>query len=94
MDRILHAQRLDGRRKRCHAMPIDDLPDGTFVTLASEPAVSYAVRGPRLLAWTPSGYGGTRARPVGIAVDVLTPPATVAALMTGYPPQWHDSAGR
>jgi hypothetical protein len=94
MDRILHAERLDGRRKRRHLMPLDGLPAGTFVTLASEPAVSYAVRGSRLLAWTPSGYGGARVRPAGIAVEVLTPPATVAALLAGYPLRWHDSAGR
>jgi hypothetical protein len=93
MDRILHAERLDGRCKRRHPMPVDGLPDGTFVTLAAQPAVTYAVRGPRLLTWTPSGYGGARERPSGIALDVLTPPAIVAALAAGYRPVWHESAG-
>ena len=94
MDRILHAERLDGRRKRRHLMPIDDLPDGTFADAAAEPAVAYAVRGPLCCAWTPSGYGGPRPRPAGIAVEVLTPPAIVAALSAGYRPQWHESAGK
>ncbi len=92
MDRILHAERLDGRRKRRHAMPIDDLPDGTFVTLASDPEIACAVQGRRLLAWTPAGYGGAQPRPAGIAVDVVTPPAIVAALSAGYRPVWHESA--
>jgi hypothetical protein len=93
MDRFLHAERLEGRGKRRHPMPIDGLPDGVFLTLPSEPKAAYALRGPRLLPWTPSGYGKSRARPTGIAVSVLTPPAIVAALAAGYLPQWHDSAG-
>jgi hypothetical protein len=92
MDRILHAERLDGRRKRRHAMPIDGLPDGAFVTLAAHPGAAYAVRGQRLLPCTPSGYR-IQPRPTGIAVDVLTPPSIVAALTAGYRPVWHASAG-
>ena len=94
MDRILHAERLDGRRKRRHSVPIDGLPDGAFLTLSLESTVPYAVRGSRLLAWTPSGYGDARARPAGVDVEVLTPPAIVAALSAGYSPRWHDSAGK
>jgi hypothetical protein len=33
MDRILHAERLDGTSKRTHRRSIDDLPDGTFIAL-------------------------------------------------------------
>lgn len=94
MDRVLHAERLDRRRKRRHPMPIDRLPDGAFVALAAEPDLACAVRGPHLLPWTPSGYGRVRPRPAGIAVDVLTPPAIVAALTAGYRPIWHDGSGR
>ena len=43
--------------------------------------------------WTPEGYGARKKRPRGIAVDVLTPPAMLAALSAGYKPQWHFSAG-
>ncbi len=94
IDRILHAERLDGRRKRRHLMRIDELPDGACLTLAGQPEVPYAVRGPHLLPWTPSGYDGPCARPAGIDAEVLTPPAIVAALSAGYRPQWHGTAGQ
>jgi hypothetical protein len=94
MDRILHAERLDGSRKRRHLMRVDDLPDGVFLALTAAPALAYAVCGPHLLPWTPSGYGSPRARPAGIQAEVLTPPAIVAALSAGYRLQWHDTAGQ
>src|SRR5713101_3088602 len=37
IDRVLHAERLDGRAKRQHRLAIDDLPDGGFLTLPDEP---------------------------------------------------------
>src|SRR3954466_9326109 len=37
MDLILQAERLKGRTKRTHAMPVDGLPDGTFLSLKNEP---------------------------------------------------------
>jgi hypothetical protein len=92
MDRVLHAERLDGRAKRRHRVPIDGLPDGTFLTLADEPGKVFAVRGARLLPWTSTGYGARRPRPRAITADVLTPPAIVAALASGYRPHWHPSA--
>ena len=88
MDRVLHAERLDGRAKRRHRLAVDDLPDGTLLVL---PDGAWAVRGESLLQWTPAGYGARRSRPRGVAVDVLTPPAILAALAAGYPPQWHSS---
>jgi hypothetical protein len=92
IDRVLHAERLDGRAKRIHRLPFDGLPDGAFVTLAEPPGIAYAVRGNTLLQWTPSGYVARRARPRGIATDVLTPPVMLAALLAGYAPRWHLSA--
>jgi hypothetical protein len=92
MDRLLHAERLDGGRKRRHLMPIDGLPDGTLLTLSGQADLPYAVRGARLLPWTPSGYGRWSDRPAGVEVAVLTPPAIVMALAAGYRPQWHRSA--
>ncbi|HYS48095.1 MAG TPA: hypothetical protein VEM36_04875 [Xanthobacteraceae bacterium] len=91
MDLVLHAERLDGRTKRRHRGALDDLPDGTMIALSGERA--FAVRGDRLLPWTPDGYGGPQPRPRKILVEVLTPPAIVAALAAGYRPQWHPSAG-
>jgi hypothetical protein len=93
MDDILHAGRLDGRGKRIHRLPIDDLPDGAMIVLASAPDTAFAVRGRSLLRWTPAGYTMRRARPRGVLADVLTPPAILAALASGFAPQWHLSAG-
>ncbi len=94
MDRVLHAERLIGRDKRRHRLPIDDLPDGAFVTLSEEAGRAFAARGAVLLPWTPAGYQSPRPRPAGIIAEVLTPPAILAVLAAGYRPIWHDSAGK
>lgn len=90
MDTVLHAERLDGKTKRCHRQKIDALPDGAVIVLDGE---AYAVCGKRLLRWMPSGYAGGKPRPRKVAVDVLTPPSTLAVLAAGYRPLWHPSAG-
>ena len=90
MDRVLHAERLDGKAKRTHRLGIDGLPDGTFVTLSGDDAC--AVKGEQLLRWTPYAYTDRIVRPRGNAVEVLTPPTIVAVLSRGYRPQWHESA--
>jgi hypothetical protein len=89
MDERLHAERLDGRAKRRHALPIADLPDGAFVALDGH---AFTVRGRSLLRWDSRGYADTLARPLRKTVDVLTPPAILAVLAEGYRPQWHASA--
>jgi hypothetical protein len=92
MDRVLHAERLDGRGKRSHSLPIDDLPDGAMLTIPKEPPSVFAVRREHLLPWTPNGYGDPRKRPRGVLVNVLTPPSILAVVAHGYHPQWHPSA--
>jgi hypothetical protein len=92
IDRVLHSERLDGRAKRRHRLPIDILPDGAFLELADEPGRALAVRGVTLLQWTPAGYVAPRTRPRGIVADALTPPGILAALSAGYRPRWHLSA--
>ncbi|MGB9042384.1 MAG: hypothetical protein WCC81_07920 [Pseudolabrys sp.] len=89
MDKVLHAERLSGKAKRIHRRKLDTLPDGAMVVLDGG---SLAIRGKRLLRWTPSGYAGSTPRPRGIEVDVLTPPSTLAVLARGYAPHWHPSA--
>ena len=86
------ARRAPGRQsdKRLHRRPIDGLPDGAIIARDGAP---YAVRGNRLLPWTPAGYTPPIARPRAIDVDVLTPPAMLAVLAAGYAPRWHPSAG-
>ncbi|MGA8969961.1 MAG: hypothetical protein WB499_12140 [Pseudolabrys sp.] len=89
MDKVLHAERLSGKAKRIHRRKLDTMPDGAMVVLDGG---SFAIRGKRLLRWTPSGYAGSTPRPRGIEVDVLTPPSTLAVLARGYAPHWHPSA--
>ena len=81
MDDMLHAERLDGKAKRLHRRALDDLPDGAMIARDGE---AFAVRGERLLRWTPLGYARAQARPRGIEVDVLTPPSILAVLARGY----------
>jgi len=89
MDHTLHAERLSGKGKRVHRLAIDTLPDGAMIMLHGE---AWAVRGEKLLLWSPSGYSSARPRPHGIEVDVLTPPSMLAVLERGYTPLWHSSA--
>ena len=89
MDDVLHAERLAGTDKRTHRRKIDTLPDGAMIVRDDE---AFAVRGRKLLRWTPSGYAGAEARPRGVDVDVLTPPAILTVLSRGYAPLWHKSA--
>lgn len=91
MDDALHAERMAGRAKRLHTRKLDELPDGAFVTLSGGDA--FAVKGNRLLRWTPSGYAEARPRPKGIAVAMLTPPSIAKVLARGYAPRWHPTAG-
>ncbi len=88
MDAVLHRERLDGLTKRRHRRAIDELPDGAVVALEG----AFAVRGDALLRWTPNGYVTSKPRPLGVTVDVLTPPAILAVLSAGYRPHWHPSA--
>ena len=90
MDAALHDERLDGKKKRLHRSTLDQLPDGVFVTLSGQDA--FAVKGKRLLRWSPSGYAESIARPLGISADMLTPPSVAQVLARGYRPHWHPSA--
>jgi len=89
MDEVLHAERLDGRKKRMHRRKLDDLPDGAMIVLDDD---AYAVRGNSLLRWMPTGYDTRKRRPRGTMVDALTPLAILLVLNSGYAPQWHPSA--
>jgi len=86
MDRVLHAERLDGRGKRRHALP-ESLPDGCMVARG---AASYLVIGGQLLRWTTAGYVACSEPAAG--TQLLTPPSTVAALQAGFRPVLHPSA--
>jgi hypothetical protein len=89
MDKVLHAERLDGKPKRLHRLALNKLPDGAMVARAGE---AFARSGSRLLPWSPAGYGEPKPLPDVTDVDVLTPPSILAVLARGYRPLWHPSA--
>ena len=91
MDEALHAERLEGKSKRLHRRNIDDLPDGAMIAIGAE---AFAVRGKRLLRWSPSGYAESKPRPRGAMVVLLTPPSMLAVLARGYKPLWHKSVDK
>ncbi|HMF26915.1 MAG TPA: hypothetical protein VKG24_33020 [Pseudolabrys sp.] len=89
MDQTLHEERLIGKIKRAHARKFDTLPDGAMIAFGYE---AFAVRGKRLLRWTPTGYRESIPRPRGVEADVLTPPSILAVLRRGFRPMWHPGA--
>ena len=91
IDVVLHHERLDGRRKRLHPLPlpIKKLPDGAMVQADS---ASFLIAQGRPLRWSPGGYGevsGALHEPM-----LLTPPSTLRAFLAGYRPVLHPSASR
>jgi len=90
MDVCMHQERIESgtRQKRPWAAPVQDLPDGTFVTLDGTACL---VQGDALRPWSWEGYGAPIARPTGV-VSVLTPPPSVGVLRAGYIPKLHPSA--
>ena len=88
MDRVLHAERLEGTRKRIHRADAAAQPDGAVVLVDGEP---HALKGDAALRWSPAGWAPARSRPGG-EVPMLTPPSIAAALRHGFRPRWHPSA--
>ena len=88
IDMQLHGERLSARR----TVPLDELPDGTFVLDEGRPCL---VLGPRLLRWSPGGYVRHRPQPRGVPIQVITPPSLVSLLERewhGLVPLLHPSA--
>lgn len=89
IDAVLHAERLNGKAKRLHALPmlIEALPDGAMVLAGGD---SYLIARGRALLWSFDGY---REAPQALAhAMLLTPPSTLRAFSTGYRPVLHPSA--
>lgn len=91
MDHVLHAERLDGRRKRTYRAKLGNLPDGTYVALDGG---AWLIRAGELLRWTDTGYGERRPLPDRASADVLTPRSIVALLSAGLSFDVHPSALR
>jgi hypothetical protein len=91
MDAVLHRERVDRhRRQLTYAVPRDEVPDGTMIRV--DGAVGLLLGG-RLRPWSFQGYGPPVPVPAAGAVEVLTPPSIVAALVAGYRPLVHPTAG-
>lgn len=86
MDAILHAERTS---EDPQTAPARDLPDGVMVRLDDK---AWLKRGGDLLEWSFQGYDGRRPSP-DAAVEVLTPPSTLAVIRAGYQVGVHPSAG-
>lgn len=94
MDAVLHADRLEGRRRhqrqRHHWERLASLPDGTIISLHGS---AWLLWQGKVLEWSAAGYGARRPLPSASSqVEVLTPCALVAVLRAGYPLQVHPSA--
>jgi hypothetical protein len=89
IDAVLHRERLDGRVKRLHAlpMPIEKFPDGAMVRAGDD---SYLIARGRALLWSFDGYREVQ----GSVADamLLTPPSALRAFSAGYRPVLHPSA--
>ncbi len=91
MDARLHAQRVDPRTRRQRTRPcaIGSLPDGAMVRYEGACGL---LAGGRFLPWSFAGYGDPVALAPDAAGELLTPPASVAAIAAGYRPQLHPTA--
>jgi hypothetical protein len=89
IDRVLHVERLDGRRKRLHDLtsPATDLPNGAMILQNGAP---HLILNGLARRWSLRGYG-TPTTPLNGA-RLITPPSTVAVLKAGYQPRLHASA--
>ena len=81
MDAMLHSERLDGRVKRVHPLPvpISELPDGAMIAAGGE---SYLVAKGDTWRWSFAGYSHVS---VLLAdAKLVTPPSIVNAFRAGY----------
>jgi hypothetical protein len=89
IDAVLHGERLDGRNKRLHALPMPwrQLPDGAMLQQAAK---SFLIVQGKAIEWSPAGYRDTQEVPSDAML--LTPPSTLRALSARYRPLLHPSA--
>jgi len=84
MDALLHAERLDGKVKRLHALrvPMLSLPNGAMITSGGK---SYLIANGETWLWSFAGY--RRVETELSDAKLLTPPSIVRALRAGYSAQ-------
>ena len=79
-----------GPHRRLWTAVSDDLPDGTVVV--GEAGESRLVQGKHTWAFSFEGWQQPLPRVAGAAVEVITPPTSVAALLRGFQPVLHPTA--
>jgi hypothetical protein len=90
MDSALHRERVGrARRQLTHRAPAGELPDGVMIRAGGGAGLWLAGR---LWPWSFGGYGAPARVSAPGAVEVLTPPSTMAAIAAGYRPLVHPSA--
>jgi hypothetical protein len=89
IDAVLHRERLEGREKRLHPLPmaLEKLPDGAMVQAGAD---SFLIAQGRAHLWSPAGY--TKAAHMPREAKLLTPPSTLRAFAAGYRVVLHPSA--
>ncbi len=94
IDARLHGERLasGGSAKPVAPETLRALPDGSVVASDGQ---AFALAGRTALPWSFSGYGQAldRTELESRTLRLVTPPATVAVLRSGYRPVWHGKAG-
>lgn len=94
MDTILHRQRLVSAGKayqpgqtgqQLGRAELAALPDGAMIEVNGH---AFALRQGQALPWSFTGYAAAQALPQ--SARLLTPPATLLALMAGFKPAWHS----
>jgi len=97
IDAVLHRERLEGKRKRLHALevPLARLPDGAMVGVGEE---SFLILQGQALMWSVAGYREAKwatermmSEEANEPARLLTPPSTVRAFSAGYRPVLHAS---
>jgi hypothetical protein len=100
IDRILHRERLEGKRKRLHPLPkpVFQLPEGAMVQAGEE---CFLIAQGRALKWSPDGYHRAKSsierallKGANERAMLLTPPSTLRAFSAGYRAVLHESARR
>lgn len=84
-------RRLAAERGRICSAAIEGLPSGTVIQQGT--GVAAIVLDDRLLAFSFGGWTDPVPRPVHGEVTVLTPPTSVVALLNGFRPVLHPTAG-
>lgn len=79
-----------GLDRRLWTAALNDLPDGSVVL--GETGEALLVRGKNTFAFSFDGWMRPQPRPLGVTVEVITPPTSVVAMQHGFKPVLHPSA--